>query len=297
MQRILVTGASGRVGQCVARRLLAHDHVDLRLMVGASRAPATLPLARVVQGNYNDPARMEQVFSGIDAAFLYAPDAPASAALFHAAHTAGVRHVVLLSSASVTKAPPGANPIAERHRKAENAVIDAGLEWTFIRPDTLASNCLQWAPGIRAEQRVVTPYPDAMRSALHEDDIAQLAVAALLDPQHVGCAYDITGDRLMSIREQVHAIAEHLGTEVECVQIGHDDALQRMTTDAAQNPQAAARILDYLKKSVTLPPRITDDFARATGHMPRSFGEWVADHIVDFHSAPSSAPDHRTPKP
>lgn len=282
MKRILVTGAAGRVGRHIARRL-AREHVDLRLMF--TSAPA-VPVAGAVLGNYNDPAQMREVFRSIDAAFVYAPPMQASEAVFQAAREAGVRQVVLLSSASVSKAPPGENPIAERHRAAENAVRSAGLDWTFIRPDTLASNCLQWAPGIRSEQRVCTPYPASMRSALHEDDIALLAVMSLLGTQHVGHAFDITGGQLLSIQEQVKCIADQLGRPVACVQIPPEEALQHMTANAASSvAAAAARILDYQKKSVTVPPRLTDELERATGHAPRPFGDWVADHLHHFQAS------------
>jgi uncharacterized protein YbjT (DUF2867 family) len=283
MKRILVTGAAGRVGRSIVRRL-ARENVDVRLTVSSPQELATMPIDGAMLGNYNDSEQMLKAFSSIDAAFVYAPDVHASEALFNAARRAGVRQVVLLSSASVSKAPPGENPIAERHRAAENAARTAGLDWTFIRPDTLASNCLQWAPGIRAEQRVYTPYPESKRSAVHEDDIAMLAVSSLLGTENVGRVFEITGGHLLSIRDQVNTIAVHLGMPVECVQISHEEAVQRMTANPAQSPQAAARILDYLKKSVTVPPRITDDFERATGCAPRNFSEWVADHRAEFQS-------------
>lgn len=288
MKRILVTGAAGRVGRNIVRRL-AKENVNVRVTFSAPKELAAMPGAGAVVGNYNDPEQMRNAFSSIDAAFVYAPDVHASEALFNVARQAGVRQVVLLSSASVSKAPPGENPIAERHRVAENAARSAGLDWTFIRPDTLASNCLQWAPGIRAERRVYTPYPESKRSALHEDDVAMLAVSSLLGTQNVGRILEITGGHLSSIREQVNTIAEQLGSAVECVQISHEEALRRMTANPAQSPQAAARILDYLKKSVTVPPRLTDEFEQATGCAPRSFSEWVADNLADFQGVASIA--------
>lgn len=287
MKRILVTGAAGRVGRNIVRRL-AKENVEVRLTFSAPKERAAMSGgAGAMVANYNDAERMRHAFSSIDAAFVYAPDAHASEALFNVARQAGVRQVVLLSSASVSKAPPGDNPIAERHRAAENAVRSAGLDWTFIRPDTLASNCLQWAPGIRSERRVYTPYPESKRSAVHEDDVAMLAVSSLLGTQNVGRILEITGGCLLSIREQVNTIAEQLGCAVECVQISHEEALRRMTANPAQSPQAAARILDYLKKSVTLPPRLTDEFEQAMGRAPRSFSEWVADNLADFQGAAS----------
>lgn len=297
MKKILVTGAGGRVGRHVARRL-AGENVALRLLFRSTPAHAALANGEIVMGSYNEPAQMAKAFKSVDAIFMYAPDAQASHAVFHAAREAGVRQVVLVSSASVTKAPPGANPIAERHRIAEAAAQAAGLDWTFIRPDTMASNCLQWAPSIRDERRVYTPYPESMRSAVHEDDIALLAVESLLGAEHIGRAFEVTGAELLRIREQVHCIAAHLGSAVECVPISHEEAVQRMATaETGLSPQAAARVLEYLKKSVTVPPRITDDYARATGRVPRSFSEWVGDNVGCFRRDRSTVTEDEPMKP
>lgn len=288
MQKILVTGAAGRVGRHIARRLSQEKNVALRLTYSRATPRAPLPHAEAMVANYHEPEQMRAAFHAIDAAFVYAPEMQASHAVFNAAREAGVKKIVLLSSASVSKAPAGANPIAERHRAAENAIRSAGLDWTFIRPDTLASNCLQWAANIRAQGRVYTAYPESLRSALHEDDLALLAVASLLGSQHVGSVLEITGSQLLSIREQVETIAAQLGSAVQCVQIAHEEALQRMQADTALAPQSAARLLDYQKKSVTTPPRLTDVFEQATGCAPRSFSAWVADNLADFQSSASN---------
>lgn len=285
MRKILVTGAAGRVGRHVVRRLVG-ENVALRLLLRSPPAQTDGASGEVVVGDYNDAAQMAKACNRVDAVFMYAPNTQASSAVFRALREAGVRQVVLLSSASVSKAPPGANPIAERHRAAETAAQAAQLDWTFIRPDTMASNCLQWAASIRDEGRVYTPYPESMRNPLHEDDIALLAVASLLSGEHSGRAFDVTGSALLRVSDQVDAIATELGRTLECVRISHAQALARMAaTSPGLSDQAAARLLDYLQKSVTVAPRITDDFARATGHAPRTFSEWARDNIDQFTSA------------
>lgn len=285
MGKILVAGAAGRVGRCVARRLERRG-CAVRLLLHSPSTQALGAGMEAITADYNDPSQMAAAFASVDAAFMYAPGPEASHAVFQAARQAGVKQVVLLSSASVTKAAPGANPIAERHRLAEQAVQAAGLEWTFIRPDTMASNCLQWARTIREEARVYTPFPESMRNPIHEDDIAELAVQALLEGRHADRALDVTGPQVLTIRAQVECIAAQLGAAVECVPLERSAALERM---AAEQPQlsrlAAERLLDYLEKSVSVVPRITEDFQRATGHAPRRFSAWVADHAARFGGA------------
>lgn len=287
MRKILVTGAAGRVGRQVVRRL-AGENVALRLLLRSPPEQAGVASGEVVVGDHNDAEQMAKACNTVDAVFMYAPETQCSRAVFQAMREAGVRQVVLLSSASVIKAPPGANPIAERHRAAEAAAQAAQLDWTFIRPDTMASNCLQWAAAIRDEGRVYAPYPESMRNPLHEDDIALLAVASLLNGEHSGRAFEVTGSALLRVSDQVDAIARELGRTLECVSISHVEALARMAaSNPSQSGQAAARLLDYLKKSVAVAPRITDDFARATGLAPRTFSAWVRDNVDRFKSTPA----------
>ena len=286
MKRVLVTGAAGRVGANVARRL-AGEQLALRLLFRSTPAPPAPADAQVVVGDYNDPMLMASAFESVDSVFMYAPLAEASSAVFKAAAAAGVRHVTLLSSASVTRVPPGTNPIAERHRAAENAALASGLGCTLLRPDTMASNCLQWGQTIRDERRVYTAYPESMRNPVHEDDIALLAAQSLLGTGFDNCAFEITGPASITIREQVAAIAARLGTALDCVAIPVEQTLLRMTAPSTGlSPESASRLLEYQKKSVTLPPRISGDFEKAVGHPPRRFEAWVDDNI-DFFRPPN----------
>jgi uncharacterized protein YbjT (DUF2867 family) len=292
---VLVAGAAGRVGRLVARRL-ADRGITVRRLLRTMPADGMPGRHGSLVGDFNDATCMAGAFAGTDAAFLYAPAPGAGKAVMQAARQAGVRHVVLLSSASVTKAPPGVNPIAERHREAEGALQSAGLAWTFVRPDTMASNCLQWAPDIRQQARVYTAYPESLRCPVHEDDIALLAVESLLDDRHQGHAYDITGPELLSIREQVQCIARHLGTGVQCVAIPDAQAVARMLSSSpGLTPTGAARLLDYLRRSVTAPPHLSDDFRRAIGQTPRRFDDWVGENLAAFQAAPTAprAPPRR----
>lgn len=287
MSRILVAGAAGRVARHVAQRLRAKGQ-PLRLLVGPQEAEGLVRSERdeVVVGDFNDPHGMARAFAGASAAFMYAPEANASGAVFSAARTSKVRRIVMLSSASVVKAPPGPNPIAERHRLAEAAVITEGLEFTFIRPDTMASNCLQWAQTIREERRIYTAQPDSMRNPVHEDDVALLAALALSSDAHIGRTYFVTGPQVLRVRDQVDIVAEQLGVDIECIRIDDEEAIARsMQTPPGLSRPAAQRLLDYLKKSVTVKPDVSDDFFNATGNVPRPFGEWVRDHLSAFGSS------------
>ncbi|KAA2235119.1 SDR family NAD(P)-dependent oxidoreductase, partial [Solihabitans fulvus] len=62
---------------------------------------------------------------------------------------AGVDRIVKLSVGRAGD-PTATDPIPSWHRAGEQAVIDSGLAWTFLRPLGFMSNALHWAPTIRA---------------------------------------------------------------------------------------------------------------------------------------------------
>lgn len=281
MPRFLVTGATGRIGRRLAVHL-ASQPGGLRLLVrDRSRIPV-LPYTDCVQGDYDDLNTMAAAFEGVQVAFLYTPAHPYPK-LIQLAVKQGVQHVVLLSSASVTKVSATDNPVARRHRQAEEAVWDGGLAWTFLRPDTLASNCLSWASSIRTERCVYVPFPESQRNPIHEDDVALVAAHAMVSGQLMGRALFLTGPGCQTIAQQVELIGQAIGTTLTCVQIDTEQAVLAMSTGPSAVPlDVARRLVEYMRKTTTTAPDISPDFELAMGRAPRPFADWVADHIADF---------------
>jgi uncharacterized protein YbjT (DUF2867 family) len=116
--RILVTGGTGNVGADVVRQLLdAGERVRVMTRDPGGR---TFPDGvEVVPGDLSRPETLPAALSGIERALLF-PAATGVEGFLGAARPAGLRHVVLLSSASVTLPDPGY--IGERHLRIERAV-------------------------------------------------------------------------------------------------------------------------------------------------------------------------------
>ncbi len=283
MARLLVTGATGRIGRRVAAHL-AREGAELRLLVRDPSQAPPVPGAHCVPGDFGDLAAMAQAFEGVQTAFLYTPARP-DPRLLRLAADQGVAHVVLLSSASVGKVgADDPNPVAARHRMAEQAVRDAGLRWTFLRPDVLAANCLQWAEAIRTERRVRVPYPESLRNPIHEDDVALATALAMREPERWhGRVLTLTGPACLTLRQQVEAIGQAIGTALECVPISPEEALQAMTSGHPPMPaEVARRLIEYMRKTTVQPPEVTRDFSDAVGRPARPFADWAKDHAGDF---------------
>jgi uncharacterized protein YbjT (DUF2867 family) len=275
---ILVTGARGHVGGAVLTELLAAGQ-PVRVSSRDPRAADFPAGAEVVRADLTDPASLPDALAGVRKVFLYAhPEAAAEFAA--AAVTAGVEHVVLLSSSSVLWPDAEANPIARRHLAVERALDAAGLDRTFVRPGYFATNTLRWQ-SIRTDRLLRTAFPEGASSPVHERDIAGVAVRALLDDTHRGAAHPVLGPGPITVRDQVAAIAAALGEPVRLEQVDIE------TYRAEQLTQLPESLVDRLIQAegtvAGLPAEFgTDATAAVLGRPATPFADWARDHAADF---------------
>jgi len=275
---ILVTGVTGQVGGELAKRLVAAG-ADVRgLTRDASHARAALHGARAVQGDFDVPSTLAAAFAGAQSAFFVAPASPRLAELgghfFEAAKNAGVRHVVIVSSATIQFEPRPA--IGHWHWELEQRLEASGLGWTMLRPGNFASNVLRWVPMIRGQGTVFQPYGDAKSSPIDPHDIAAVAFTALTTPNHEGKRYTLTGPELLSAREQVEKIGKVLGKVIRFIDVPEDGARRGMI-GAGMPELMADAVLEVVRASATSGGFKTTTVRDVTGREARSFDDWLRD--------------------
>jgi len=287
--RVLVTGATGHVGRIVVEQLVASG-VDVRAM---TRQPAATFPASVerVAGDLTDPSGLAPALAGVDRMYLF-PVARTAHEVVAAALHAGVGRIVVLSSAAVSS---GADTAF--HLPVERAVEELSPEWTHVRPGEFMLNKLfLWGPSIRTEGVVYEPFPEAAWWPVHERDVADVAVAALLQDGHHGKAYDLSGPELLTRREQVDAIATATGRPVRLEVVTPEQAREhyrRQGGFAAANADFLLGFTDYQGNqreptSLSYPSSRTTERPtahQATGHPARTFAQWARDHAEDLRPA------------
>ncbi|MEU1225785.1 NAD(P)H-binding protein [Streptomyces sp. NPDC005828] len=267
----LVTGATGTVGRQVVARLSGAG-TPVRAMARDPRAVEAGDGIVAVAGDLTDPDGLRVPLTGVDAVFLVWPFATADGAhevLEVIAERA--RRVVYLSSAAPR----------DGERRVEEAIVDSGLEWTFLRPHVFASNALRWARQIREEGTVRAPYGAATTAPLHERDLAAVAVRALTDDGHAGASYRLTGPEALTQAEQVRIIGEVIDRPVVWTETPEETARQEMLAQGWP-PAVVDGVLRAQAELVTTPGPLTSTVESVTGAPARTFRAWAGDHARNF---------------
>ncbi|MET9931803.1 MULTISPECIES: NAD(P)H-binding protein [unclassified Streptomyces] len=278
--RILVTGATGKVGGAVVTQLHAAG-VPVRALV---RGEADFPEGvQAVRGDLGDPASLGTALEGVDSVFLVWPFLSAEGASdVIDAIGKHARRVVYLSSAGVgsEQEKPG-EAITMFHTELERLIEASGLEWTALRPTGFASNTLGWAEEVRTTGAVRAPLARLARPLIHEADMAAVAVQALTTNALLGARLLITGPELITQERQVALISEAIGRPVRFEEVALDEAIEQMKA-AGYPAELVEAVLPAQAEMLDNPEPVNDEVERITGTPARSFQEWAVDHAADF---------------
>ena len=207
----LITGATGDVGSRVVKRLLELGERPRVFMRDAEKARTRFgDHVDIFIGDMADSGSLRAALEGIDALFLVntGPQIPVrDEVAANAAKSAGVKHVVKLSSLDVEQGLA----IGAWHERGEAAVRASGVPFTFVQPTGFMSNFLKWAPSIKAEGVVRSSTGDGRRPFIHSDDIAAVAAKALTTRAYDGESLSITGPEALSFAEVTARIGAVIG--------------------------------------------------------------------------------------
>ena len=202
---VLIIGGNGKTGRRVANKL-AERNIPFRAV---SRSSST-------RFDWNDDSTWAAALEGAGAAYItYQPDlavpgaVETTQAFTEAALKHGVSRLVLLSGRG-----------EEEAQRAEHVLQQSAAEWTIVRASWFAQNFSEsfLMDGILAGH-VTLPAHSAKEPFIDTNDIADVVVAALMDPAHVGKLYEVTGPRLISFAEAVAEIGSATGRDITYQQL------------------------------------------------------------------------------
>jgi len=279
MSTILVTGATGNVGQEVVRALTRRG---ARVIAADFRPDRVAPLfgdtAVAARLDFRDRATWAAAVDGAQHMFLMRPPAIADVEnnlnpFVDAARTRGVDHVVFLSVAGAGKSR------VVPHRKVEEHLRARGDHHTNLRPGFFAQNLQSaYLKDIVEDDRIYVPRSKAV-NWIDVRDVAEVAALVLSDPpSHRGQNYTLEGPGPVPWSEVTAALTRALGRPIRyepASVLGYMLHLARrgLPRDAIL-VQTILHVLLRFGQGATVDPTLQ----RLLGRPGRSVGEYVSDH-------------------
>ena len=286
MSKILVTGATGTIGQRVAEGLL---DAGASLRIGA-RSPEKAAAyaargAEVVTLDFDRPETLKPAMEGAPTVFLLTPFVedfvPYIRAAIAAAKEVGVQHIVRLS---VVGADPNGLGPGRMHGVADQLLKDSGIAHTLLLPTFFQDNFYNYSIGsIKAQSVFYGAAGDQRISYVSAQDIADVACKILLAPaSHVGKGYVLTGEEALTENEAAAALTEILGREIRYVNLTPEQYAEGMR--AQQMPAWIVKEMGELEqiKANGWAAGIAPDVAQILGRPARKLRDYLAENKARF---------------
>lgn len=278
-----VTGATGRLGSRVARRLAAAGAAQRLLVRDPSRAPQ-LPGSVPARAPFADQGAVRAALEGVPIVLMVSasetPDRVGQHVSFiDAAVAAGVGHLVYMSFYGAS--PTCTFTLARDHYATEQHIRASGLRFTFLRDNFYAD----FLPAMTGHNGVIRgPAADGRVAAVAQDDIADAAATVLRDPErHTGITYSLTGPQALSLDDVAATLSAGLGRPVRYQRETVEEAFASRASYGAPRWQADAWVSTYLAIANGEVAGVTDDIPRLTGHPATSLAELLRHGRSAYH--------------
>jgi NAD(P)H dehydrogenase (quinone) len=222
---IAVVGATGNTGRAVVKELKALGQNPVAVVRNAEKAREVLGAdAKIAVADLGDKAALKKAFDGVGAVFVTTNVNPQLAEqnsnAIDAAIEAGVKYLVRLSAGRAVVGPQSEVPSGRIQHVVDEKLRGSRLGWVILRPGLFMQNVLGQAATIKAESKIVMPYPADFPIAWTDvRDTGAIAARILVDPApHAGKTYEFTGKRTTN-GEFAAALSQVLGRPVAYVPV------------------------------------------------------------------------------
>jgi uncharacterized protein YbjT (DUF2867 family) len=259
--KILVLGSTGKTGKRVASRL---QNLNIPVRFGSRKAQPPF--------DWDNPSNWDTVLTEVKSVYItFQPDLAVPQAadrikqFTEAAKANKVEKLVLLSGRGEKEA-----------QVCEQIVINSGLEWTIIRASWFMQNFSEhFLLDSILNNEVVLPVVKATEPFVDTDDIADVAVEALIHKHHSNKIYELTGPELLSFKSAISQIAAALNRNISYTEVGINEYVSMLKS--YQVPDDFISLIQYLFTEV-LDGRnesISDDVKNVLGRPPVSFSTYI----------------------
>lgn len=218
--KVLITGASGKLGKLVLERLLQKaPAASLAAMVRNPAAVAEFASrgVEVRVADYDNPSLLEAALRGIDRVLLISSNVLGQRVAQHrnvigAAQRAGAK---FLAYTSVLHSDRSVLGLAEDHRRTEAALRESGLPFTILRNGWYTENYTGSISAALAHGAVVGGAGEGRIASAARRDYADAAAAVVLaGPESSQRIYELAGDSAYSLAEFAAELSRQSGRQI-----------------------------------------------------------------------------------
>ena len=268
--KMLVTGATGKLGSKVVKKLLETVPADQLAVSVRNPEKAEALQARGVdvrQGDFDRSETLASAFQGVDRLLIISADGDNETRIRQhgnavaAAERAGVRFIAYTSIANARESK---NFLAPTHKATEEAILKTGIPYSFLRNNWYLENEMSSIQGVLAGAPWVTSAENGKVGWALQQDYADAAAAVLSGEGHENTVYELSG-KLLTQEEIASALGEVLGKEVPVQHV--DDAAYRDIMKNAGVPDFLIPMVVEIQKGIregTLEVE-SDDFEKVLG--------------------------------
>lgn len=274
---VLVTGATGNVGQAVL-----HSLQELGIEASAALRPGTEPLANVrsVFLDFEDPSTWDSALAGVDRLFLLRPPAISDVGpTLNAFVDRGREQLVQVVFLSVAGAET--NTFIP-HAKVESHLQEGRVPWTLLRSSFFAQNlCGAYRADILHDDRLYVPAGHQPVSWVDTRDLGEAAARAFLDESVKNCAWTLTGAETRTFDEVAELLTLHLGRPIRYQPASILGYLWHLRRRRGL-PLAATLVYAVLHTAIRFGAenRIDGTLERVLGRTPRTIEDTIRDHVA-----------------
>lgn len=214
---IVVTAATGHLGRLVIDELLERVPAGQVVAVARNAAKAAPLAARGVEvrvADYNDPVALAKAFGAGDTVLLIsgleANRVAQHQAVIDAAKAAGVERIAYTS---VLGGPEADFDLAADHITTEQAILDSGLPYTFLRNGWYHEVYTEQI-AVQLEHGVIGSAGDGRIGSASRRDYAAAAAVVLTGQGHEKTAYELNGDTAWTLTEYAAELSKQSGKDV-----------------------------------------------------------------------------------
>lgn len=281
---IYVADGGGYIGRELVQMLVKSGHRVRALVDRVAEGEIVKgPNTEIVLGDRRQPATFAHTLAGVDVAMLITRHVPElfelEADFIKAAKAAGVSRLVKSSAFNASLEQQGAKLL---HAKAEEAVKQSGLKWTFLRPQFFMQNILWFADEIKTWGTFSMPMRSERIGMLDYRDIAAVAAKCLTETGHESQIYNLSGPNLISMHEIGEKLSRAVGTSIRYNDVSPDEFQRYLLAMGWSAWHAEVMTRSYVGMSKGASAIVTDDVKRLLAREASSFDEVAKDYAHFF---------------